>query len=99
MKQFLSRNIHVTTARTGVLLFVSLAERYAEIVADSGINATCRRTTLGRRRHDPDRACKDRTASPMASSRRSARSAHFWRGIFRAAADDANELDDHVVEI
>lgn len=36
--QFLSHNIHVTEDRTGVLIFVSLAERYAEIVADSGIN-------------------------------------------------------------
>ena len=39
MKQFLSRNIHITTARTGVMLFVSLAERYAEVVADAGINS------------------------------------------------------------
>src|SRR6185436_5875910 len=38
-KQFLSRNIHLTTARTGVMLFVSLAERYAEVVADAGINS------------------------------------------------------------
>ncbi len=37
--QFLSHNIHVTEERTGVLIFVSLKERYAEIVADSGINA------------------------------------------------------------
>ena len=39
LKQFLARNVHITTARTGVLIFVSLAERYAEVVADSGINA------------------------------------------------------------
>ncbi len=39
MKQFLTRNVHLTSARTGVLLFVSLAERYAEVVADSGINS------------------------------------------------------------
>lgn len=36
--QFLSRNIHMTRKRTGVLIFVSLAERYAEIIADTGIN-------------------------------------------------------------
>lgn len=39
VKQFLARNVHITAERTGVLIFVSLAERYAEIVADSGINA------------------------------------------------------------
>lgn len=37
-KQFLGHNIHLTEARTGVLIFVSLAERYAEIVADAGID-------------------------------------------------------------
>ena len=37
VRQFLSHNIHLTEERTGVLIFVSLAERYAEIVADSGI--------------------------------------------------------------
>lgn len=39
VQQFLARNVHVTADRTGVLLFVSLAERYAEVVADAGINA------------------------------------------------------------
>ncbi|TGW05094.1 SDR family NAD(P)-dependent oxidoreductase, partial [Mesorhizobium sp. M2D.F.Ca.ET.145.01.1.1] len=39
VKQFLARNVHRTTARTGVLIFVSIAERYAEVVADSGIDA------------------------------------------------------------
>jgi putative membrane protein len=35
--QFLAHGLHTTEARTGVLVFVSLAERYAEIVADAGI--------------------------------------------------------------
>jgi len=39
LRQFLARNIHTTRDRTGVLIFVSLAEHYAEIVADAGINA------------------------------------------------------------
>lgn len=37
VRQFLSHNIHLTEKRTGILIFVSLAERYAEIVADAGI--------------------------------------------------------------
>jgi putative membrane protein len=32
------QNLHTTTGRTGVLLFVSVAERYAEIIADKGID-------------------------------------------------------------
>jgi putative membrane protein len=39
MQQFLAQGIHLTEKRTGVLIFASVAERYAEIVADSGINA------------------------------------------------------------
>jgi putative membrane protein len=35
--QFLAHGLHMTEARTGVLIFVSIAERYAEIVADSAI--------------------------------------------------------------
>ncbi|KAA0969416.1 TPM domain-containing protein [Aureimonas fodinaquatilis] len=36
--QFLAHNLHVTSGRTGVLLFVSEAEHYAEVIADSGIH-------------------------------------------------------------
>jgi putative membrane protein len=39
MHQFLAHGIHLTEQRTGVLIFASIAERYAEIVADSGINS------------------------------------------------------------
>lgn len=39
MKQFLSKGLHVTAERTGVLLFVSLADHVAEVVADEGIYA------------------------------------------------------------
>ncbi len=37
VEQFLARNLHVTAERTGVLIFASLAERYAEVIADEGI--------------------------------------------------------------
>jgi putative membrane protein len=39
MQQFLAQGIHLTDKRTGVLIFASIAERYAEIIADRGINA------------------------------------------------------------
>jgi putative membrane protein len=35
--QFLARNLHTTERRTGVLIFVSLLERYCEIVADTTV--------------------------------------------------------------
>jgi putative membrane protein len=37
-EQFLLQNLHHTDGRTGVLLFVSLAEHYVEVIADKGIN-------------------------------------------------------------
>jgi putative membrane protein len=39
MEQFVAQNLHTTSGRTGVLIFISAAERHAEIVADSGIEA------------------------------------------------------------
>jgi putative membrane protein len=36
--QFLAHNLHTTAGRTGVMIFVSVAERYAEILADAGIH-------------------------------------------------------------
>jgi putative membrane protein len=38
VEQFLAQNLHTTPSRTGVLIFVSVAERFAEIIADAGIN-------------------------------------------------------------
>jgi putative membrane protein len=38
VEQFLVQNLHTTAGRTGVLIFVSVAERYAEILADKGIH-------------------------------------------------------------
>ncbi len=39
VEQFLSQNLHTTKSRTGVLIFVSVAERHAEVIADEGIYA------------------------------------------------------------
>lgn len=38
VEQFLSQNLHTTAGRTGVLIFVSVAERYAEVLADAAIH-------------------------------------------------------------
>jgi putative membrane protein len=38
-EQFFLRGLHETVERHGVLLFVSVAERYVEIIADRGIHA------------------------------------------------------------
>ncbi|HEY2137051.1 MAG TPA: TPM domain-containing protein, partial [Xanthobacteraceae bacterium] len=38
MRQFWAQGVYKTAHRTGILIFASTAERYAEIVADAGIN-------------------------------------------------------------
>ena len=38
-EQFMTRRVSHTRGRTGVLIFVSLAERYARIIADEGVAA------------------------------------------------------------
>lgn len=37
VEQFIVQNLHTTSGRTGVLIFVSFAERYVEVIADNGI--------------------------------------------------------------
>lgn len=37
-EQFLAQDLHTTRQRTGVLLYVSVAERHVELLADAGIN-------------------------------------------------------------
>jgi putative membrane protein len=44
LEQFLLRGLARTKNRTGVLIFVSLAERYARIIADEGIARKVRHT-------------------------------------------------------
>lgn len=37
-EQFFLQGVHLTRDRTGILIFVSVAERYVEIIADAGID-------------------------------------------------------------
>lgn len=38
-EQFLAKNLHLTRERTGVLIYVSAAERMAELIADEAVHA------------------------------------------------------------
>ena len=38
VEQFLAQNLHTTVGRTGVLIFVSVAEHFAEVLADAAIH-------------------------------------------------------------
>jgi putative membrane protein len=97
-EQFLAQNLHATQSRTGVLVFVSLAERHAEIVADTMIDAKV-----------PDnfwQGIVDLLTAEIGAGRLAqglvmaveacgtALAEHFPR-----QADDVNELPDKLVEI
>jgi putative membrane protein len=98
LKQFIARNVHITAGRTGVLIFVSLAERYASVVADSGIN-----------QHVPQHAWDGVIRDLTTHAGRNQLADGFVLAIgtvggllathFPTKPDDINELDDHLVEI
>lgn len=94
---FLSKNLHRTRERTGVLIYVSAAEHMAELIADEGINAEVAPGTW-------DRAMADL----VAGLKRGEPAAGFTAAIERCAevlaerfparpGDNPNELPDAVV--
>jgi putative membrane protein len=97
-KQFLARNVHITTARTGVLLFVSLAERYAEVVADAGINQKVSQEAWdGVVRELIEGAHENHLANGFVAAIGTVGA--LLSEHFPVSAADINELDDHLVEI
>ena len=96
--QFLSRNIHVTKRRTGVLIFVSLAERFAEVVADEAIDLRVKQeewdgivATL------IDHAKRGKLADGYLLAIE--KSGALLQEHFPKSHKDTNELDDHMVEL
>lgn len=96
--QFLARGLHETSARTGVLLLASPAERYAEVIADEGIYAKV----------SPDHWTTT-IAELTGAARRGDLAGGFERAIalagkvlaehFPATAHVTNELPNRIVEI
>lgn len=96
--QFLSHNIHTTAERTGVLIFVSLQEQYAEVLADNGINAKAGQEVWnGVVASLTDAARKEKLADGFVAAIGSV-GAELQKH-FPADEKNRNELDDHLVEI
>lgn len=96
--QFLTRGLHRTQARAGVLLFVSLAEHYVEIIADEGVN-----------RH-VEAGAWEAIVAQFVDAVRARRTADGFiaaiegcgtilRTHFPRAADDKNELTNRLIEL
>lgn len=98
LEQFLLQNLHGTQERTGVLLFVSRAEHYVEIIADKGINDRVAPGTW-------DALVKDFVAhvkrGNVADGFVSTIEAcgDLLETHFPAGEGDRNELPDHLVEL
>jgi putative membrane protein len=97
-EQFFEQRLHLTQGRTGVLIFVSIAEHYVEIIADEGINALVQPGTW------------DRAVTDFVERVRAGRIAEGFLAVVEAvgtrlrehfprAADDRDELPNRLIEI
>lgn len=85
-----------TRARTGVLLYLSLAERRAEIVADAAINGKVAPAAWGEAMHALiDAVRDDRPADGMIAAVE--RIGALLATHFPRSADDTNELPDRLI--
>jgi putative membrane protein len=98
VKQFHARNIHLTERRTGVLIFLSMEEHYAEIIADAGINAIVPQETWnGVVGELTDHAARGKLAEGFTSAVETVGA--LLATHFPPQPGDENELDDHLVEL
>ena len=98
VQQFLAHGVHNTENRSGVLIFVSLEERYAEVVADAAINSKVDQEEWNRM-----------VAGLVDHAAKGALADGFLQAIDQAGAllaehfppvqGQENELDDKLVEI
>ena len=95
---FLDLGLSSTRERTGVLLFVSAAERYVEIIADRGIqqhvdNAVWERIVADFVLHVREGKIADGFVAAIEACTKTMAEHHPWR------ADDINELPNRLIEI
>ena len=96
MEQFVAQNLHTTAGRTGVLIFISIAERYAEIISDAGIEARVPKGTWQEivTALTSAFAAEEHTEGFIAAI--DAVGAHLAEH-FPPGSCDANELPDHLI--
>lgn len=96
VEQFLAQDLHTTAGRTGVLIFVSVAERYAEILADTGIDKKVAKGTWKTIVDDLTALIgNDRPADGFVKAIEE--TGHHLAKHFPPGSRDANELPDHLI--
>jgi putative membrane protein len=93
---FLAQNMHMTRKRTGVLIFVSAAERYAEIIADAGIESRVPKGTWQAIVDDLTRHIAEKRAGDGFITAIKAAGSHLAKH-FPPGSADPNELPNHLV--
>ncbi len=98
MQQFLAHGLQNTKDRTGVLIYVSVAERHASIIADEGINAKVDQSVWDGAMADLITAIKDKRAGDglIAAIERCG---VVLAQHFPARLDNRNEIPNKLVEI
>jgi putative membrane protein len=96
VEQFLAQNLHTTSGRTGVLIFVSLAERHVEVLADRGIDEKVPAGTWQRIVDDLTAALSRGKAADGFVAAITACGLHL-AGHFPPGSGNTNELPNHLI--
>jgi len=96
VEQFLVQNLHTTAGHTGVLIFVSVAEHYVEILADTAIDARVSPGTWTRIVAELTAAIGKGQPTKGLVAAIAAVGAHLAQH-FPPDARDENELPDHLI--
>jgi putative membrane protein len=96
VEQFIAQNLHTTTGHTGVLIFVSVAERHAEVLADAGIDARVPQGTWKSIVDDLTAAIADGKPANGLVAAIAAVGTHLARH-FPPDTRNVNELPDHLI--
>ncbi len=97
-EQFFIQKLHMTRERTGVLIFVSVAEHYVEILADEGIHKAMPAGTWdGMVKHFIDQVKTGNTAAGFIETVEEC--GNYLVKHFPSRPDDTNELPNVLIEI
>jgi len=96
---FFERGVHMTSGRTGVLVYIGLTERMAAVIADRGVQAIVPADRWRAACEGVERAMADGApARALALAAAIARLADALEPYLPRADDDINELPDEVLE-
>jgi putative membrane protein len=97
-EQFIQQGLHRTADRNGLLLFVAVAERYVEIIADQGINERVPKDTWS---GIVDQFVSQVKRREIAAGFLAAieRCGNILREHFPVEPLDQNELSNHLIEL